>query len=325
VLVTGGAGYLGSHLVDWLAGEGHRVSVLDDESSGSRDHLAGRLRAGQVRLVSGSILDAGLVERECRDADTVFHLAAAVGVRRILADPLHSLRVNLAGTENVLAACAEHGCRLVLASSSEVYGKPATVPVAEDSDRVLGPTTVPRWSYAAAKAADEHLAFAYAAHGLPVSVVRYFNSYGPRLDRAGDASVVAVFLRHALAGQPIPVHGDGRQTRCFTYVTDTVRGTMLAAGVPQAAGQAFNIGSDTETSITELAELVAEATGARAPIERISYETVYGPRFEDVRRRVPDITLARAVLGWQPEVTLADGLRRTAAWWAGEERQELAG
>lgn len=315
VVVTGGAGYIGSHLVDRLVDEGHRVTVLDDLSSGRAAHLAARLRRGEVRVVSGSILDARLADQEIAGAGTVFHLAAAVGVKRILANPLTAMRTNLIGTDNVLQACARHGCGVVLASSSEVYGRPGTVPMSESGTRVLGPTTVPRWSYAAAKAADEHLAFAYAAQGLRVSVVRYFNSYGPRLDRAGSASVISVFLRHAFAGDPVPVHGTGEQTRCFTYVSDTVRGTVLAAAVPEAAGQVFNIGSDTETSIGTLAELAVAAAGSRSPIQRVPYEAVYGAAFEDVPRRVPDISRARAVLGWEPEVPLDEGLKRTIAWW----------
>ena len=323
VVVTGGAGYIGSSLVGQLVRDGHQVCVIDDLSSGTRArlataHPAAQLPAGQMRLVTGSVLDAALVGDACRHAGTVFHLAAAVGVRRIVTDPLASLRTNLIGTENVLRACADHGCQVVLASSSEVYGKLSGTPMSEAGDRVLGPTTVPRWSYAAAKAVDEHLAFAYAAQGLRVSVVRYFNCYGPGMDRAGDASVVAVFLRHALAGQPIPVHGDGRQTRCFTYIADTVRGTMLAASVPQAQGQVFNIGSVTETSIAALAEMVAAAAGSRVPAERIPYEAVYGTRFEDIRRRVPDIGRAREVLGWEPQVQLPEGLDRTVAWWLAE-------
>ena len=315
VVVTGGAGYIGSHLVDWLVGEGHRVTVLDDLSTGSAGRLAGRSRRGEVRLVTGSILDQGLVEDVVAGAGTVFHLAAAVGVRRIVADPLGSLRTNLIGTENVLEACARHGCRVVLASSSEVYGRPPRAPIPESGDRVLGPTTVQRWSYAAAKAVDEHLAFAHADRGLRISVVRYFNSYGPRLDRGGYASVVAVFVRHALAGDPIPVHGTGRQTRCFTYVSDTVRGTVLAASVPEAQGQVFNIGGVTETSISELAEMIVAAVGSRSPIQRTPYERVYGARFEDIPRRVPDISRARQALGWEPQVSLEEGLKRTIAWW----------
>lgn len=315
IVVTGGAGYIGSHLVGWLVDEGHQVTVLDDLSTGSAARLMTWFRRGQVRLVAGSILDADLVDRELAGAGTVFHLAAAVGVGRIVADPLGSLRTNLIGTENVLSACARHGCAVVVASSSEVYGRPHGFPMAESGERLLGPTTVPRWSYAAAKAVDEHLAFAYADRGLRVSVVRYFNSYGPGLDRGGDASVVAAFLRRALAGQPVLLHGDGRQTRCFTYVSDTVRGTVLAAAVPQAQGQVFNIGAVAETSIGDLAEMIVAAVGSRSPIQRTSYESVYGARFEDIPRRVPDISRARAVLGWEPQVGLEDGLKRTIAWW----------
>ncbi len=313
--MTGGAGYIGSHLVDWLVEDCHQVTVIDDLSSGKASRLAGPLRRSEVRVVTGSILDPDLVDHEVAGAATVFHLAAAVGVSQIVSDPLGSLRTNLIGTDNVLRACAKHGCRVVLASSSEVYGRPRTVPMAESGDRLLGPTTVPRWSYAAAKAVDEHLAFAYAARGLWVSVVRYFNSYGPRLDRQGDASVVGAFLRHAFAGEPLPLHGSGEQTRCFTYITDTVMGTVLAASVPEAEGQVFNIGSAAETSIRALADLVVAAVGSRSRVQQTPYESVYGPRFEDVPRRVPDIALAREVLGWEPQVPLAEGLKRTIAWW----------
>jgi nucleoside-diphosphate-sugar epimerase len=315
VVVTGGAGYIGSHLADRLVEDGHQVSVLDDLSAGDAWRLAARLRRGEVRLVTGSVLDAGLVDKVIAGAGTVFHLAAAVGVRNILRDPLGSLRTNLIGTDNVLRACHRRGCRVVLASSPEVYGRPAAMPMSESGPRVLGPTTVPRWSYVTAKAADKHLAFAYAGSGLAVSAVRYFNSYGPRLDRAGDASVVGVFLRQASAGEPLTVHGSGSQTRCFTYVSDTVRGTMLAAAVPRARGRVFNIGSAAETSIIGLARLIVAATGSRSPIERVPYERAYGGQFEDVPRRVPDISLAREVLGWEPEVTLAEGIKHTTTWW----------
>ena len=182
VMITGGAGYLGSHLADLLAEAGHRVTVIDNLTSGRAANLATRLRRGDIRLVAGSVLDAALIDREVSRADLVFHLAAAVGVGRIVADPLGSLRVNVAGTERVLEACARHDRPVVLASSSEVYGKQPELPMSEAGDRVLGPTTVARWSYAAAKAVDEHLTFAHASQGLRASAVRYFNSYGPRLD-----------------------------------------------------------------------------------------------------------------------------------------------
>jgi nucleoside-diphosphate-sugar epimerase len=311
VLVTGGAGFIGSHLVDALCDEGADVTVLDNLTTGRDSNLDGR-----PRLVQGSILDADLVDKEVEAADEVFHLAAAVGVRHIVDDPLGSLRTNTRGSEHVLDACARHRRPVLLASTSEVYGKATNVPWREDDDRVLGSTDVARWSYSTAKALDEHLALAHAKAGLPVSIVRYFNSYGPRLDERGYGSVVAKFVRQALGGEPLTVHGDGSQTRCFTYVADTVRGTLLAARTPAAIGRVFNIGTEVETSVEDLARMVIDLTGSRSVVEHVSYEAAYGPRFEDPQRRRPDITRAHTVLGWQPEVGLRDGLERTLAWWS---------
>jgi UDP-glucose 4-epimerase len=313
ILVTGGAGFIGSHLVDRLCDAGHEVAVLDNLSTGRAANIHHRLH--QIRFVNGSILDAGLVAAEVERAQLVYHLAAAVGVRHIVDAPLESLHTNLLGTENVLAACFRYWRKVLLASTSEVYGKTSKVPMQETDDRVLGTTSVHRWSYATAKAIDEHLAFAYAAHGLPMTIVRYFNSYGPRLDEKGYGSVLANFLRLALAGRPITVHGDGSQSRCFTYVDDTVEGTILAATTAEAEGQVVNLGHTRETTILELAERVRDRVGSRSPIVFTPYEDYYGPGFEDTRRRVPDITRARGLLGWEPEVTLEDGLDRTITWW----------
>jgi UDP-glucose 4-epimerase len=313
ILVTGGAGYIGSHLVDALCEEEHEVSVLDNLSTGKALNLEPRLDA--IRFVNGSVLDAPLVADEVEKAQMVFHLAAAVGVRHIVDDPLESLLTNTRGTENVLAACFRYWKKAVVASTSEVYGKTDRVPMGEDDDRVLGPTTVHRWSYSTAKAFDEHLALAYSAHSLPVVIVRYFNSYGPRLDERGYGSVVANFVRQSLRGDPLTVHGDGSQTRCFTYIDDTVRGSMLAAFTPEAHGRVFNLGSARETSILDLAKMIREHVGSRSEILFTSYEDYYGPGFEDTRRRLPDITRAREVLGWEPEVSLEDGLARTIEWW----------
>ncbi|MBM3673092.1 MAG: NAD-dependent epimerase/dehydratase family protein [Actinobacteria bacterium] len=313
VLVTGGAGYIGSHLVDALCEAGHEVRVLDNLSTGKAENLAGRL--DRVHLVNGSILDAEIVEQEVAAAQLVFHLAAAVGVRHIVDDPLNSLLTNTRGTENVLAACFRHWRKVLVASTSEVYGKTSKFPMSEDDDRVLGSTSVHRWSYSTAKAIDEHLALAYAAKQLPIVIVRYFNSYGPRIDERGYGSVVANFLRQATAGEPLTVHGDGSQSRCFTYVDDTVRGTMLAAFTPEAEGLVFNLGSTRETPILELAELIKQSVGSDSPIAPTSYESYYGPGFEDTRRRVPDVSRAREILDWEPTITLEDGLARTIEWW----------
>jgi UDP-glucose 4-epimerase len=313
VLVTGGSGYIGSHLVDALCDDGHDVRVLDDLSTGRIENISHRL--DEIRLVNGSVLDAALVDEEVEQAQLVFHLAAAVGVRHIVVDPLTSILTNTRGTELVLAACFRYWRKVVLASTSEVYGKTAKVPMREDDDRVLGPTTVHRWSYSTAKAIDEHLGFAYAARGLPVVIVRYFNSYGPRLDERGYGSVVANFLRQALAGEPLTVHGDGRQSRCFTYIDDTVRGTLLAGFTREAEGSVFNVGSTRETTIREMAEMIRAAVGSTSEIHPTPYESYYGPGFEDTRRRVPDVTRAHDVLGWEAQVALEDGLARTIEWW----------
>ncbi len=313
VLVTGGAGYIGSHLVDALCDDGHAVRVLDDLSTGKASNLAGRL--DEIQLVNGSVLDAPLMDLEVEQAQLVIHLAATVGVRHIVADPLAAILRNTRGTEHVLAACHRYWRKVVVASTSEVYGKTSKVPMQEDDDRVLGPTTVHRWSYSTTKAMDEHLALAYAAHQLPVVIVRYFNSYGPRLDERGYGSVVANLLRQALAGQAMTVHGDGNQTRCFTYIDDTIRGTLRAAFTPEAEGLVLNLGATRETTIRELAELIRTAVGSRSEVRLTPYGDYYGPGFEDTRRRVPDITRAREILDWEPQVELEDGLAQTIEWW----------
>ncbi len=313
VLVTGGAGYIGSHLVDRLCDAGYDVTVLDNLSTGRVANLSHRLK--EIRFVNASIMDASIVATEVERAQLVFHLAAAVGVRHIVDAPLESLLVNTRGTENVLSSCFRYWRPVVLASTSEVYGKTSRIPMREDDDRVLGATTVHRWSYSTAKAIDEHLALAYAAHGLPVTIVRYFNSYGPRLDERGYGSVVANLLRQALAGAPLTVHGDGNQSRCFTYVDDTVEGTYLAGFTAEVRGQVINLGNPTETTIRELAETICEMVGSSSKIQYTPYAEYYGPGFEDTRRRVPDITRARDLLGWEPKVELHDGLEQTIAWW----------
>jgi UDP-glucose 4-epimerase len=313
ILVTGGAGFIGSHLVATLVRDGHRLTVVDNLSTGNLSNLT--LVANDIKFIEGDILNADLVESEVRRADLVYHLAAAVGVGNIMANPLESIITNTTGTEHVLRSCHRHSTRVVLASTSEIYGKTPKLPMAEDDDRILGSTAISRWSYSTSKALDEHLAFAFATEGLRVSIVRYFNSYGPHLDEKGYGSVIANFIRQARDGDPLTVHGDGFQTRCFTFVADTVRGTILAGTKDEALGSVFNIGSNFEVSIADLARLIVDKTKSSSPITNVSYEQRYGTSFEDTRRRVPSLDRAREVLGYTPTINLSEGLDRTLAWW----------
>jgi len=313
VLVTGGAGYIGSHLVDRLVALGHAVVVLDDLSTGNLANLA--QSRSDIDFIANSILDETLVNKLVRRADSVFHLAAGVGVGHIVEKPLAALITNTRGAENVIEACVQHEKRLLLASTSEIYGKTGKMPMSEDDDRVLGSTTVARWGYSSAKAIDEHLALAHAQHGLRMSVVRYFNSFGPRLDPRGYGSVVANLVRQAFDNEPLTVHGDGTQTRCFTYIDDAVEGTLRAGLDEKAEGMVFNIGNDRETTINELASLIIEMTGSRSEVRHVSYEERYGKGFEDTKRRVPDVRRAADVLGFRATVELRDGLARTLQWW----------
>ena len=313
VLVTGGAGFIGSHLTASLVAEGHDVTVLDNLSTGNLSNLTPVSTA--ITFVEGDILDEDLVESQVRRANLVYHLAAAVGVGNIMANPLQSIITNTTGTEHVLRACHRHSVRVVVASTSEIYGKTPKLPMGEDDDRILGSTAISRWSYSTAKALDEHLALAYATEGLQVSIVRYFNSYGPHLDEKGYGSVIANFIRQARAGEPLTVHGDGLQQRCFTFVADTVRGTILAGTRTEALGSVFNVGSNFEISIADLARLIIDKTGSTSHITNVSYEQRYGTSFEDTRRRVPSLDRARTVLGYAPTIDLAEGLDRTLAWW----------
>lgn len=314
VLVTGGAGFIGSHLVDHLLDAGSEVTVLDDFSTGRRSNLSHRVGDGRLAMVEGTVVDADTVNALVQGHELVYHLAAAVGVRHIVDDPVDSLLTNVRGTENVLAAAQRSRARVLLASTSEIYGRSEAVPFREDTDRVLGPTWVHRWSYSTGKAIDEHLAFAYADRGLEVSIVRYFNSYGPRIDESGYGSVIARFASQALRGEPLTVHGDGLQTRCFTYVADTVRGTVVAATSTAALGTVVNIGGNREISIRDLAERIVALTGSRSTISLVPYETAYPRGFQDTRRRVPDVTRAREVLGFSAEIGLDEGLASTLEW-----------
>jgi len=320
VLVTGGAGFIGSNLVDALMDQGHDVTVIDNLSVGRAGNLAHYFDSERFHFVNDSVLNATTLERLIRQAHIIFHLAAVVGVKYIVEDPLGAIVTNVRGTENVLELAFKHWVRTVVASSSEIYGKSAEVPLSEDGDRLLGPTSVARWSYSSAKAIDEYFALAYARKGLPVSVLRYFNVYGPRLDPRGYGSVIARFITQAIRGEPLTVYDDGEQTRCFTYVTDAIAGTILAGTHKSAAGRVFNIGFNQETSVNELANLIRGVADSSSEIIHMPTTSVYGPHFEETRRRVPDISRASDVLGFEASVGLEQGLRRTVEWFRRSSR-----
>ncbi len=309
-LVTGGAGFIGSHLTEALLAAGHEVAVLDDLSTGRLENLAAVDGEPGLTVTVGTIRDEPLVRKLVSSADVVFHLAAAVGVRLILERPVETIETNVVGTEVVLRAAAAAGARVLIASTSEVYGKSARVPLAEDDDRVLGPTTKSRWSYACAKAMDEFLALAYhRARRLPVVIARFFNTIGPR-QTGRYGMVVPRFVRQALDGAPITVYGDGQQSRCFTDVEDAVRATVALALAPAAVGEVFNVGTGHEITIGALAERVRALVGSASPIRAVPYEEAYQPGFEDLRRRVPDVRKIRDAIGFEPRVALDESLRR---------------
>lgn len=310
-LVTGGAGFIGSHLVDHLLAVGHDVVVLDDFSTGSAANLV--RAADAVTMVRGSILDEATVEQATKGCDTVFHLAAAVGVHTIVDRPLESLRMNLLGTETVLEAARRQGARLLLASSSEVYGKNAKDSLEEDDDRVLGSPLKSRWSYAAAKGLDELMAYCYwREHGLRAVMVRPFNVVGPR-QTGRYGMVVPTLVGQALAGRPLTVHGDGTQRRCFCAVGDIVPALVALVMDDRAYGRVFNLGGTEEVSVRELADRVLRVTGSDSPVLHIPYERAYGPGFEDMARRMPDTTRARELIGFRPRTSLDEMIEAVAA------------
>ena len=312
VLITGGGGFLGSHLGDGLLAAGHEVMALDIAPDLKVRHNLGK--AG-FRYLKGSVFDTDLLESLVAKAELVYHLAAVVGVEHYVEDPFHVLNVNVNGTQNVLKFAHRYDKRVVFASTSEVYGKSRDTPFREDGDRLLGSTEIDRWCYSTSKAVGEHYCFAYGKLGLPVVIVRFFNAYGPRLDRIDVGRVITIFMGQLLRGEDLTVIGDGKQTRAFTYVDDAVLALVRAGTLPEAVGRIFNIGSDRETTILELAETMIRAhpgTGSRVKLVR--QEDVYGDSYEDIPRRFPDITRMRTILGVEPEVPLEEGLRRTIDW-----------
>ena len=304
-LITGGSGFIGSHLTAALLNRGDSVVVLDDLSTGSAKNLESLASNPNLEIVSGSILDSALVDSLVAKVDHVLHLAAAVGVFNIVNNPLKSLETNIGGTENVLGACAKYNKPFFLTSSSEIYGKNTNVPLSEDSDRIVGSPLKSRWSYSEAKAIDESLAyFHYTQNKLPIRIVRLFNTVGPR--QIGQyGMVVPRFVSAAISGEVISVYGDGKQTRSFCHIDDVIEALLLVIDSPKSIGQVYNVGNNFEISISDLAKKVIEVTKSASKVEFKPYSDAYGSGFEDLERRVPDISKIKAELGWAPKRDLA--------------------
>ncbi len=299
-LITGGAGFIGSHLAERLLADGHRVLVMDDLSTGRLENIAAFSDHPRLRFVRGSVEEPGALDSLASESRVIFHLAAAAGVKLVMEKPLHTLRTNIRGTERVLEAAMRHRCRVVVTSSSEVYGKGVRTPFGEEDDVLLGPTSKRRWAFAASKMVDEFMTLACVAEqGAALVCARLFNTVGPR--QSGDyGMVIPRLVRQALRAEPITVYGDGRQTRCFCDVRDALEALIGLAASDQASGQVFNVGSCEEVAILDLARRIQALTGSRSGIRHIPYAEAYGPGFEDMQRRVPDLARIEKLLGWKP-------------------------
>ena len=311
-LITGGAGFIGSHLAENLIARGDQVTVCDNLSTGLEFNLLNI--KDKIKFEQGNILDKALVDRLVSECDFVVHLAAALGVFNIVNKPLESLITNLQGTEIVLDSSNKHNKPILIASTSEIYGKNNKVPLNEEDDRIIGHPLKSRWSYSEAKAVDESLAyFYYLENKLPISIVRFFNTVGPR--QVGQYGMVLPrFVNAALINEPLSVYGSGDQIRCYCHVEDAVKALLLVMDSDKAVGEVFNVGSNQQISVMELAKKVIEITGSRSSIEKIAYEKAYPEGFEDMQMRVPDISKIKQVLGWTPEINLDQIIKDIAAF-----------
>ena len=311
-LITGGAGFIGSHLVEKLIARGNEVVVFDNLSTGSDTNLS-EIKE-KITFQEGNILNKAVIDKLVSESDYVVHLAAALGVLNIVNKPLESLKTNLQGSEVVLEACDKYKKPVLIASTSEIYGKNDKVPLNEEDDRIIGHPLKSRWSYSEAKAVDESLAyFYYLENKLPIRIVRFFNTVGPR--QVGHyGMVVPRFVSAALKNESLSVYGSGDQIRCFCHVDDAVRALLLVMDSDKAVGEVFNVGNNQQITIMELAKKVIELTGSSSTIEKIAYENAYPEGFEDMQRRVPDISKIKQVLGWTPEINLEQIVKDIAAF-----------
>jgi len=324
ILITGGAGFVGSHLADKLISEGHEITVIDDLSTGRYQNIAHLEGKKNFRLIIDTVLNEKLMEELIRETDRVFHMASAVGVRLIMEHPVKTIETIFRGTDVVLGFCSRYRKRVLIPSTSEVYGKGVSVPFREEDDLLTGSTDKHRWAYACAKTLDEFLAIAHWKETrLPVVVVRLFNTVGPR--QTGQyGMVVPNFVKSAIKNEPLTVHGDGRQSRCFGHVLDVVEGLTKAIETPECFGQVLNLGNDEEVTITELAEKAIEMTGSKSKIRYIPYKEAYGEGFEDMQRRVPSLEKAKRLIGYQPTRTLDEIINDVAEQFREELKSESA-
>ena len=312
-LITGGAGFIGSHLAEALLAQGQHVVVIDDLSTGRLDNIAHLIEHPHFQFINETIRNDSVMDRLVRDCDIIYHLAAAVGVELIIKDPVHTIETNLFGTELVLQLARRYRRTVLLASTSEVYGKSNDLPFREEADRVLGATTKSRWSYAESKAMDEFLALAYHEQfHVPIVICRFFNTVGPR-QTGTYGMVIPRLAKQAVADWPLTVYGDGQQSRCFCNVKDTVRAVVGLSQEPRAVGEIFNVGSSDEITILELAQRIAQRAHSRSEIKLIPYDQAYKSGFEDMRRRVPSTEKINAIIGWQPTIPLDQTLDEVIA------------
>lgn len=313
-LITGGAGFIGSHLAERLLQQGYQVTVIDNLTTGRFENIAHLEQNPKFHYAIEDIRNIHVIDRLVSECDVIFHLAAMVGVQRIIESPINTIEVNIGGTEIILQTARRYRKRVLIASTSEVYGKGVSIPFREDDDRLLGATTRSRWSYAASKAIDEFLALAYYKEaGLPVTIVRLFNTVGPR--QTGQyGMVVPRFVRWALQNEPIQVYGDGQQSRCFGNVFDVIEALQGLMESPSTVGEVYNVGSGGEVTIMELAERVRARANSSSEIRLIPYEQAYESGFEDFRRRVPSVEKVMAAIGWQPRTSLEDTIDQVIAY-----------
>lgn len=314
ILITGGAGFIGSHLSDRLLADGNRVTALDNLATGNESNVAHLLPNPNFKLVRADILNPQELEEPVAGSDLIYHLAAAVGVRYVIDNPIATLETNTRGTANLLkAALDQGGKKVILASSSEVYGRSLNLPFREDDVLSIGPTNVPRWGYASSKMLDEFLALAYwKESGVPVVILRLFNTVGAR-QKGSYGMVLPRMVQQCISDQPVTVYGDGSQTRCFTYVGDVTQAMVDISKVPEAEGEVFNLGNDNEISINELADLIKASLNSSSTITHVSFDSVYGSDFQDIPRRVPDISKIKSYIQYDPRTELTLVISEIAA------------